>query len=869
MKKSCFLFSVLAVFSSCSFASATQDHPYVWLDFNASVNQMPADKSGWTHRDPGNPGCAGWGPDQSALCKGDSARIHWYYNAHNSDHIGWLRYGAFMATSDLVQSGKSLSLIATGGAIRDVASKNISTHGAPIKSLTALLRSEQSPVHGDYSNVLLPGSIPIYYKNTSNTTPIAEFSGHNRFTQWVWLPADPERRKRHSRKTSPYGRPDKTISWYPFLDDSKGGHYYHHVTNRPSGGWILTQWDAHPTHHNAGPYPTNHAFTEGGRDSAFDGEGYFSRITAFSTVYHSASNAVSPYRVTTDDWSLFYQPYENEETIANMSVGFDPTYSDFDISFEDKYRCEQCHAKYALFYSYSPISLATLHNTTRVTAVENFFTDDDNPSGDIIKPNPYYNQIWARFRLPKEAILSLQANKPLYFALQDISERGAIEDAADSTLVALPDGSYAKKNALLKTLRLAPTSLSASVQPVISAEAQHRVTQGETISVPLSSNIFKPGWQWVVEKNDQLSVSIQSQAASTLLSVKAHNEGEHLFSVRLRDTDGMTVSRQTFTIITRQADCRQISNCPHYTLVTFGSSAQTHDKPSAQWHTVIKDIYTNAVNEGGMGIVVGSNGGYQFAGIKGDLFMLGTHDVLTFSVKNATSSEWQIAPRVSTTSERRFIDSPSEWVTLPSRTIKPGETIRFEVPSSALASSTLDLININLPVNSQGIILKDIGLYSDKTLLCKGCGATLIDFYHNEGKHLMPYADWQTSLKDIYTGKVGERGSGIVIGSNGSYNFQGVKGNLPLPDSASNIILRWKNHGDKPITFSPKISFNDPDRMHFGEGGDWEAIGDISIPPGETALQYVPLPEGDITMVNVSNNINQNGIISLTKISLD
>lgn len=847
---------------------ASQDSPRDWLNFNASQQGIPADASGWFHREPGAAGCAGWNPTQSALCKGDQARLHWYYNNYNSDHMGWLRQGTIAATDERAITGSALDLWVTGGATRDTVTQEIVHHGSPVVSLQQLNAIETHPKKGDYSDIPLPGSVSIYYKNTGSTTPISDFSGVNRLTQWVWLPADPDRRARYSRKNKSVARPDKTIAWYPFLDSSKGGHYYHHITNRASGGWVFAQWDAHPTHHNGGPYAEYHAFTEGGRDAPLNGQDYFSRITAFSMVYHVAGYKNSPYRVTTDDWSVFYQPDENEETINNLAVGYDPEFRDFDISFEDKYRCADCKARYEIWFSFKPITLATLSNAEQVMKVENFFIEDDNTSGLIIKPNTYYNQIWARFSLPDIAMQTHISGQPLYFAVRDVTDRGAIASSEDHDLIDLPDGSMAKRTDLLKTIKY--TYQPNIAAPAIIAEQQYRTTSGDTLTIPLSSTLWQSGWTWHIENNPDISSALSANNASSVtLNVSGYAVGEHLLSVRLRDSTGKTLARHTFTLIARKADCRQLSNCPHYTLVSYGSSATTHDFPSPQWHTVIRDIYTNAVAEGGMGIVVGSNGSYQSAGIKGDTFIVGTHDVITFTVKNSTPQQINVAPRVSLTSDQRVAVSPESWFSLESRTIEPGEKMQFEIPASSLPTSKFNLININLPVNSQGVLLKDIAIYTDKAMLCNGCGASLIDFYHNNGAHLTPYADWQTPLKDIYTGVVGERGSGIIIGANGSYNYQGVRGSLPLPPSANHIILRWRSHASETLRFRPKVSFNDPDRPISGEVGDWILSEEVVLLPGQTAMQYIPIPEGEYFMVNVSVNYNQSGLISLTKISMD
>lgn len=857
------------LFSAAGYSSeATQDTPLRFMSFDAGSDKFPADPSGWTYRSPGQSGCGGWEPQQGALCSTENSRIHWYYNSYNTDHMGWLRYGSIYREPSLSVQGSALGLWATGGARLGPTSQVVEFSGSAVKSVEQLSVSLSQSISGSFGDVNLPGSIPIFYKNESPTAPIQKFSGMNRFTQWTWLPADPDRRSRQSKLTSPSGRPDKTIAWYPFIDDSRAGHYYHHITNRASGGWILTQWDAHPTHHNGGPYAENNAFTEGGRDSPLDGAGYFSRITAFSTVYHTAANSPSSYKVVTDSWDVFNQPFENEETIANLSIGFDPEFQDFDISFEDKYRCLLCSAQYELFFSESPITSDTLHLATKATHIQNFFTEDDNLNGIIVKPNPYYNQIWARFTLPSAALDKFKAGVALYIGLVDKTERGSISQTVDHELVDIPGSGQWRKQDLVKTIKY--TYTPAPVVPVIQGLQNLSLSSGASGEFTIQSSVWNPGYKWVAETKDGVSISLSDpSSSSSVVRLSVSATGEFHVGIRLYDGSGNLMARHVTKVLSKKEDCRQTSQCKHYTLVEFSDKATTHELPYAQWHTILKDVYTNPVPQRGMGITVGSNGAYHYAGLKGESFSVGPRDVLTFTVQNASTRQIDLSPKISLTSVQRPFIEPAAWLSLTKKTLQPGDIVTFEIDASKLPQQTFSVININLPVDLQGVLLKNIGIFSELSLRCKTCPETLIDFYVDSTSHDMPYADWRTPLKDKYDGLVGDSGVGIVIGKNGTYNYQGIRGNSPLTTEASNVLLRWKNESSETMTFRPSISFNDPDRMFMGEVGEWTRLPEITIPPGEVLIQYAPIPAGEHYMVNVSVHHDQQKKISLTKILLD
>ena len=103
-----------------------------------------------------------------------------------------------------------------------------------------------------------------------------------------------------------------------------------------------------------------------------DGFDYFRRITMSQVVFYHSKYQSSPYHFLTDRWISSTVDEENDETIASLAVGFDEERQRFDISFEDKYRCNECVGQYEVTYSFSPITNQNVVNSDAVQQIENF-----------------------------------------------------------------------------------------------------------------------------------------------------------------------------------------------------------------------------------------------------------------------------------------------------------------------------------------------------------------------------------------------------------------------------------------------------------------------------------------------------------------
>lgn len=151
----------------------------------------------------------------------------------------------------------------------------------------------------------------------------------------------------------------------------------------------------------------------------------------------------------------------------------------------------------------------------------------------------------------------------------------------------------------------------------------------------------------------------------------------------------------------------------------------------------------------------------------------------------------------------------------------------------------------------------------------------LVDFDGNPSiQNSSPsFSDWNSILTVNYTGSEGV-GSTILIGSNGAYNSQGISGTTKNQfRTGEYIIVTFKNETNADITFTPRMSFDDPDNIVYNTQGVWRTLETTTIPAqssravtlrfddsyGTNSLPYTNL-------VNVNTNYNGNRGLYLDKI---
>ena len=372
--------------------------------------------------------------------------IYPYLNNYNSDHMGWLRWGYVDIEHQFSVSGSGcLKYVFTGGKYDN--NGIVSAAGLEVRYKKELEKYTAQGLN-PYASIPLSLDFSLYIKShTSSTDRFDEAYGADRLSFWIFLP---------KRDYKDMTRPDKTISWFPFIDTSTQDHYYHYVSNVGMGSWTHVLFDAHPLHNNSGDDNPYDYYRVGGFDCPGNAEEYFSRVAAFCfrILYPSVEFPI-PIYIDEIDFYKTNQP-ENDETIANIGVGYNPTQKIFDISFCDKYRGQRCASLYELKYAFEPITNANwsqAHDACIIPDSETGFIYYTDIPNQIKKPVNGYSQIWAKFKLSDDDEILLTNGKHIYFAVKDISNRSfADQDAFEYETVDVQGIGEMRRIDLIKTI---------------------------------------------------------------------------------------------------------------------------------------------------------------------------------------------------------------------------------------------------------------------------------------------------------------------------------------------------------------------------------------------------------------------------------
>jgi hypothetical protein len=844
--------AALLLFSGFTLAS---EQDFVTFDFDDKQMQNGSDGFSYV----GSEGdCAKNRSNQGRLCKLNGERLYIYYSPYSSAHMGYLRTGTIFLENARSISNNALGVTLTGGSYLDENGDLINS-GLDIREIetyqTAL--SMNDPELYSFKN--LPGWAAIFYGMPTTTTPISKFEGANRFSVWVWYPSSPDRHARFSNVAKDANSPQKTLSWYTFIDDSRGDHYYHTVTNRAYGGWVKVNFDAHPSHNNAQNNYVNKGFPSGGFDAPYDPLAYFKRITAFSLVFSETAGKPSPYTFSTDEWKTNYQPYENEETISNVGIGFDPEFRKFDISFEDKYKCGECAAQFQLTYSFNPITNENVAASTPVISVQNFFVEHDNVDNLIVKPKNGYNQVWAGFGIEKQDLYRFMSGETIYFSVVDKSTRNYAHDPKDDELVLTASGASVKRVDLVKTISY--DYHKNTWHWIIEGPSSVALSQSTNTTVNFPVKGMSSSVTYTVTGNDDFDWNVlKTSKDSVAITFSSNVIGAYDAAIEARGEDGELLARKVIKVYIEPYDCRVSPSCHKKMLVNFHHSNEASTMPYREWNTILSDKYVG-YSATGIGTVSGSNGDYNYQGVSGTPLPFDDLDVVRFSIKNIGDVPFEVMPAISSESSGRR-NAADWWVDLRPLVINAGERMFWNVPVKDFVKDRLDTININIPNSTQRLRVEGITLISEKESVLTSKENLLVDFYQRDNEHVFDNSPWNTVFKDRYTGSL-SGGAGIVVGADGGYNFQGVSGS---PLFVKTITLEWFNTSKNRYTFSPRISFDDQDRVSYGVEDKWITLPEVTLEPYARVISTIEV-NAEIKLINTNVNVSQPGEIALDRIT--
>ncbi|MDU0356361.1 putative Ig domain-containing protein [Paraglaciecola aquimarina] len=495
-------------------------------------------------------------------------------------------------------------------------------------------------------------------------------------------------------------RPNVTFSLYPFINRSNGGHYYHHISNIPMGGWTKIQFDAHPQHHNGGSKNPYSAFSVGGYEYPGDGVSYFNNIT---TVSFAATFPGSqfPSSIYIDDIGTDLVLFENDETINNLAIGYNQQKRLFDIGLSDKYRCGKCSATYLVKYSFSPITQANFAQAYTPLEVINFNRKHNNSEGKIIKSSPGYNNLWAALKLQQKHLKLLVDNATVYFAIKDISDRSSInQEAIDFVVQDVPGSGKIRTIDLIKTisyqihnvdypLDISSTSLKEGVSGHF-YEAQIKYSGGIP---PYHATALTPLPPGLTLKPDGVLSGIPT-------SSKDVN-----FKVKLTDGSNKQTTKNISLAIKSEADF-DVGHCT--AIVDFSANKGYSDLIlSDGFSQTIHDQYTGNVAQGTT-IVIGNNGGYDYQGVTGTGINVHPKDIIRALWYNSSDEIVNFTPQISfNDSDRRGSGSQGQWFSMTKTTVKPQQwAVSNFIVNTALAGK-VPVINISVNYNNHKTLVLD------------------------------------------------------------------------------------------------------------------------------------------------------------------
>ncbi|MHC4740110.1 MAG: hypothetical protein ACYS9Y_14470, partial [Planctomycetota bacterium] len=145
----------------------------------------------------------------------------------------------------------------------------------------------------------------------------------------------------------------------------------------------------------------------------------------------------------------------------------------------------------------------------------------------------------------------------------------------------------------------------------------------------------------------------------------------------------------------------------------------------------------------------------------------------------------------------------------------------------------------------------------------------LVDFGATAGQNVFGPIGWNTVIMDTYTGYVdiGPGGTTIVIAQNPWYDYQGVTGSARDFVVDERIVVTWYNNSASQITFTPKLSFTDPNRPDES----WYSMSQTVIAPYGTETSEFTIDAasaGTYSLVNVNCFYTHNQILICDKIEL-
>jgi hypothetical protein len=153
-----------------------------------------------------------------------------------------------------------------------------------------------------------------------------------------------------------------------------------------------------------------------------------------------------------------------------------------------------------------------------------------------------------------------------------------------------------------------------------------------------------------------------------------------------------------------------------------------------------------------------------------------------------------------------------------------------------------------------------------------GGGTTLlVDWGDSAGNNVFEFSDWDNVYVPYWMSYSSAGPDGVVGASVYYYPTVGVSGSSESFSEGNTILVTWYNGTGSSVTFTPKISFDDPDYYVGGSSGTWYDMTELELANGEsdtTSYTFTGGTAGSYQRVHVCRNIANRSDLMFDKFEL-
>ena len=148
----------------------------------------------------------------------------------------------------------------------------------------------------------------------------------------------------------------------------------------------------------------------------------------------------------------------------------------------------------------------------------------------------------------------------------------------------------------------------------------------------------------------------------------------------------------------------------------------------------------------------------------------------------------------------------------------------------------------------------------------------MVDWGDSAGNNDYDFSDWDDVVLGLYTSYTSDGPDGIAGGWTGTGASGGVYGSSETFYEGDQIVVTWYNAGGSSFTFTPKISFDDPDRYGGGTSGTWYDMSETVCAASGSATStytFTSGTAGSYSVVNVCRYTNNGASTLMDKIEIE